>query len=54
LRIRVVTAKPGDTAATLGARMAYPDYRVERFRALNGLAAGEATRAGTLFKIVTE
>ncbi|HEY4343761.1 MAG TPA: M48 family metalloprotease [Parvibaculum sp.] len=54
LRIRIVVARTGDTAATLGARMAYPDYRVERFRALNGLAVGEALRAGRLFKIVAE
>ena len=54
LHIRVVTAKSGDTAATLAARMAYPDYRVERFRTLNGLAAGEALKAGTLYKIIAQ
>lgn len=54
LRIRVVAAKPGDTVATLAARMAFPDYRVERFRVLNGLEAGEALKSGKLFKLIAQ
>lgn len=54
LRIRIVTVKAGDTVASIGARMAYPDFRVERFRALNGLSPGEPLRSGMLVKIVGE
>lgn len=54
LRLRVVTVRPGDTAASLGRRMVYPDFQAERFRVLNGLGAGAEPRPGTLVKLVTE
>jgi predicted Zn-dependent protease len=54
LRIRIATVKSGDTVASLGARMAYPDFRVERFRALNGLDANERLTPGMLVKLVGE
>ena len=41
--INVVTAKRGDTVATMGARMAYPTQQAERFRVLNGLPVGATT-----------
>lgn len=50
--IDVVMVGPRDTAATLAARMAYNDYKEERFRVLNGLAAGAQPRAGQKVKIV--
>ncbi|MGA9580453.1 MAG: M48 family metalloprotease [Allosphingosinicella sp.] len=50
--IDVVTVGPRDTVATLAARMAYSDYKEERFRVLNGLAAGAAPRSGQKVKIV--
>ncbi|HEY0113253.1 MAG TPA: M48 family metalloprotease [Allosphingosinicella sp.] len=50
--IDVVTVGPRDTVATLAARMAYNDLKEERFRVLNGLAAGTALRAGQKVKIV--
>jgi predicted Zn-dependent protease len=50
--IDVVTVGPRDSVATLAARMAYNDYREERFRVLNGLAAGAQPRAGQKVKIV--
>lgn len=50
--IDVVTVGPRDSVATLAARMAYDDYREERFRVLNGLAAGAAPRPGEKVKIV--
>ena len=37
--IDVVTVAPGDTVQSLAARMAYRDFRVDRFLSLNGLAA---------------
>ena len=54
LRLRIVTVRPGDSAASLGRRMVYADFPAERFRVLNGLAAGEEPRAGTRVKLVTE
>lgn len=50
--IRVVTVRRGDTAATLGARMAYRDYRVERFLSLNGLAGNAALVPAQKVKVV--
>ncbi len=52
-KLRVVTAGPRDTIASLAARMAYPSLRVERFTALNGLSASTTIRAGQKLKIVT-
>ena len=53
LRIRVVRVRPGDTVASLAARMAFPDHKEERFRVLNGLAASDGLPAG-LVKIVVD
>jgi predicted Zn-dependent protease len=54
LRIRIVSVRPGDTTASLGARMAFTDFRVERFRVLNGLGDNGGVKSGMLVKIVTE
>jgi predicted Zn-dependent protease len=54
LRLRVVTVKAGDTAASLGRRMIYSDFQAERFRTLNGLGSGEEPRPGTRVKLITE
>lgn len=53
-RIRVVTADPGQGVSSLAGRMAFRDYREERFRVLNGLKAGESLVAGRQYKIVVE
>ena len=37
--IHVVTVAPGDTVQSLASRMAYRDFKLERFLSLNGLAA---------------
>lgn len=50
--IRVVTVRPGDTVEGLAARMAVTDARVERFRLLNGLHAGEQLQPGRRVKLV--
>jgi predicted Zn-dependent protease len=50
--IDVVTVGARDSVATLAARMAYSDLREERFRILNGLAAGTPLRPGQKVKIV--
>ena len=53
-RVRVVTVRPGDTVESLAARMPYDDLKLERFRTLNGLAAGEGVRPGQLVKLVAD
>ena len=50
--IDVVTVTRGDTARSLAARMAFPDYQLERFLVLNGLDAGAALQPGTKVKLV--
>lgn len=51
-RVDVITVKSGDTIEKLAARMAYSDYRVERFTVLNALKPGEALTPGRKVKIV--
>jgi predicted Zn-dependent protease len=50
--IDVDTVKRGDTTASLTSRMAYRDYRVERFLSLNGIANGGALVPGQKVKLV--
>ena len=44
----------GDTVDSLANRMAFDDYRVERFLVLNGLKSSDRLQAGQLVKIITE
>jgi predicted Zn-dependent protease len=50
--IDVVTVGQGDTVQALASRMAYRDFRLERFLALNGLATASALRPGQKVKLV--
>jgi predicted Zn-dependent protease len=50
--IDVVTIRPGDTVQTLASRMAYRDFQLDRFLALNGLAANTRLAAGQKVKLV--
>ncbi len=50
--VRVVAVRAGDTIDSLAARMAYPDYRRERFTTLNGVASDADLRPGMLVKLV--
>ena len=50
--IDVVTVARGDTIQSLANRMAYRDYRVDRFLALNGLAANSPLVPGQKVKLV--
>ena len=50
--IHVETVRPGETVATLAARMAYPDFKLERFLSLNGLVANSVLAAGQKVKLV--
>jgi predicted Zn-dependent protease len=51
-RVDIVTAKAGDTVESLAARMAYSDYKTERFRVLNGMGPGATLRKGQKVKII--
>ena len=44
--IHVETVRPGDTVQSLSSRMAYRDFRLERFLSLNGLAANSTLVPG--------
>jgi predicted Zn-dependent protease len=50
--IDVVTVARGDTVQSLAGRMAYRDYKVDRFLALNGLAANSPLTPGQKVKLV--
>lgn len=51
LRIEVVTVKPGDTVQSLASRMAFPDNRLARFLALNGIE-NRPLRPGERLKLI--
>ena len=50
--IHVATVRPGDTVQSLAAQMAYRDFRVDRFLALNGLGANARLSPGQKVKLV--
>ncbi|HJU28257.1 MAG TPA: LysM peptidoglycan-binding domain-containing protein [Candidatus Binataceae bacterium] len=50
--IHVVTVRPGDTVQSLSSRMAYRDFKLERFLSLNGLAANAALAPGQKVKLI--
>jgi len=50
--IDVVTVERGDTVQSLAQRMAYRDFKDERFRSLNGLLANAALIPGQKLKVV--
>jgi predicted Zn-dependent protease len=50
--IHIETVKPGDTIQSLSSRMAYRDFKVERFLSLNGLAANSTLAPGRKVKLV--
>jgi len=48
----VVTVRPGDTVQSLASRMAYRDFKVDRFLSLNGLAPNSPLAPGQKVKLV--
>jgi predicted Zn-dependent protease len=50
--LNVVAVRPGDTVQSLAARMAYRDFQLDRFLALNGLAPNARLVPGQRVKIV--
>ena len=51
--IHVVTVAPGDTVQSLAARMAYRDFKLERFLSLNDLSPNSRLLPGQKVKLVT-
>lgn len=51
-QIRVITARPGETFASLARQSNIPKYEIERLRLLNGLFPNGEPRPGQLIKIV--
>jgi predicted Zn-dependent protease len=54
LRIRIVTAKPGQTTGSIAAMMVGVDRKLDLFRVLNALPPGATVSAGDKLKIVTD
>jgi predicted Zn-dependent protease len=50
--IHIETVRPGDTVQSLSSRMAYRDFKLERFLSLNGLAANSTLVPGRKVKLV--
>jgi predicted Zn-dependent protease len=51
-RLKIVTVAKGDTAKSLAERMAVPEKKLEWFRVLNGMAAGDEVKPGDKVKVV--
>ena len=51
-RIKIVTAKAGDSVSSLAKKMPFEKYKEEYFRVLNGLSSGQSVKAGQKYKIV--
>jgi predicted Zn-dependent protease len=50
--IHVEVVRPGDTVQSLASRMAYRDFKLERFLSLNDLSANSALAPGQKVKLV--
>ncbi len=51
-KIKIVTVQNGDTIESIARYMAFDDFKVERFTALNGLSDGQQLRAGQRLKLI--
>jgi predicted Zn-dependent protease len=51
-KVSVVTVRSGDTIEKIAARMAYDDFKVERFTVLNAIKAGTELKPGQKVKII--
>lgn len=50
--IKIITVQNGDTIESIANIMAFDDFKVERFVALNGLNQGQALREGQRLKLI--
>lgn len=53
-KLRVLTARTGDTVNSLSSSMPFPTMKAERFRVLNGLNPGQDVRPNELYKTVSD
>ncbi len=53
-RIKIITSAYGDSAASLGKKMALPKFKEEEFRVLNGLGPRDEIVPNRLYKIVVD
>ncbi|MBT8471615.1 MAG: M48 family metalloprotease [Marinicaulis sp.] len=51
-RIDIVTVQSSDRASSLANYMAFPSYKEERFRIMNGLPSNQEVQTGSLVKLV--
>jgi predicted Zn-dependent protease len=51
-QLEIVTVRRGDTIASLSARMAYPDFQVDRFKMINAIATDRELVPGERLKLV--
>lgn len=51
-KVDVIVARSGDSVTSLSARMAYADFREQRFRTLNALGPSGAVRSGQRYKLI--
>jgi predicted Zn-dependent protease len=51
-RLKIIQAKSCDTIEKLAAQMAFEDYKLERFIALNGLSNGQQLQNGQRLKLI--
>ncbi|WEZ82208.1 M48 family metalloprotease [Rhizobium sp. 32-5/1] len=54
LRVRILVAKPGDTPATLSARMMGTDRKLDLFRLINAMQVTSTVKPGDKVKIISE
>jgi predicted Zn-dependent protease len=54
LRVRVITARAGDTIASLAGRMMGTERKLDLFRLINAMTAVSSIRPGEKFKIISE
>jgi predicted Zn-dependent protease len=50
--VHIETVRPGDTVQSLSSRMAYRDFKLDRFLSLNGLVTSSDLRPGQKVKLV--
>ncbi len=53
-RLKIIRTEPGDSLRSLADRMPFEDFRVERFRVLNGFAPGQKPVPGQMIKIIAD
>lgn len=53
-RVRVHTVQAGETVESLAERMPYADFKLERFRVLNGLEPGTTLSRGETVKLIVQ